>query len=381
MKGIKRGIIFIIIHSLSFSLLQSQVRVRLLAAEKPEFVFITAVNGTLEVLSGTKRLGLVTEGDQMLLAVYRGKVALRFLGKDGILVDSASIRGLSGYEIFRLSNSLPQESSGLYSGRIDCFSDMESLLVINTTETESYVAGVVKAEGGNGKTLEYFKTQAVIARTYTYRNLNRHINDRYNLCDDVHCQSYAGIISDKLIEEAVTLTRDRVIVTPDSTLIISAFHSNCGGETASAESVWLSPLPYLISVKDPYCSGMRNYSWTRNIDVKGWIGALRSAGYDAPEGKASDYIFNQPLRQENYRIGSFSMSLVSIRTALNLRSSWFSVTAMGDSLKLTGRGYGHGVGLCQEGAIAMAGKGLSYMEIINFYYPGVRILTIGEVKK
>ncbi len=78
----------------------------------------------------------------------------------------------------------------------------------------------------------------------------------------------------------------------------------------------------------------------------------------------------------DYKAGSFSLPLKTIRSDLNLRSTFFSVYVSGDSVILKGRGYGHGVGLCQEGAMEMAAKGFSYRKIIRFYYSGVFISDI-----
>jgi stage II sporulation protein D len=84
---------------------------------------------------------------------------------------------------------------------------------------------------------------------------------------------------------------------------------------------------------------------------------------------------------QDYVTGSFSIPFSRIRNELDLRSAWFSVKAVGDSLRLSGRGYGHGVGLCQEGAIVMASQGIGYEDIITFYYPGVKLMKITDVKK
>ena len=88
------------------------------------------------------------------------------------------------------------------------------------------------------------------------------------------------------------------------------------------------------------------------------------------------FVFSQEHRKSDYRTGNFFMPLRLIRNDLSLRSTFFSVTVSGDSVILDGRGYGHGVGLCQEGAMAMASKGFTYRQIIGFYYTGVRIGTI-----
>jgi stage II sporulation protein D len=128
---------------------------------------------------------------------------------------------------------------------------MATLVLINTCDVEKYVAGVVKAEGGSGKNLEYFKSQAVIARTYMYKYIDKHLSDGYNLCDNTHCQAFNGSSADSILNEAAMETKGLVILDKDSTLIISAFSSNCGGETSSSEDVWLSSQPYLKKVIDP----------------------------------------------------------------------------------------------------------------------------------
>ena len=137
--------------------------------------------------------------------------------------------------------------SQYYSGDLQCFPDLGTLVLINISDIEKYISGVVRAEGGTGKNLEYFKTQAIIARTYMYKYFDKHTADRYNVCDNTHCQAFNGLSSDSLLNEAALETKGLVILDKDSTLIISAFHSNCGGETSSSEDVWLSGQPYLKS--------------------------------------------------------------------------------------------------------------------------------------
>jgi stage II sporulation protein D len=255
------------------------------------------------------------------------------------------------------------------------------MIIINSLDIESYLAGVVLAEGGSGKNIEFFKAQAVIARTYTYKYFDKHIPDRYNLCDDTHCQVYSGLTTDPVILRAVRETRDMVIVTADSTLIMSAFHSNCGGETSPSEYVWLSPQPYLVKVPDPFCVRSRNASWEKMVSLGRWTELVRKNNYKGNADSSEIFAFSQPARTDNYSIEGFKMPLRVIRDELGLKSSWFSVIPQGDSLYIRGRGYGHGVGLCQEGAMMMAAGGSAYGEIIRFYYPGVKITDIRFAKK
>ena len=232
------------------------------------------------------------------------------------------------------------------------------------------------AEGGTGKNLEYFKTQAIIARTYMYKYFDKHKSDKYNVCDNTHCQAFNGLSSDSLLNEAALETKGIVILDKDSTLIISAFSSNCGGETASSEDVWLMKQPYLKSVADPYCHFSKNATWQKSFSGKEWVSYLRKSGYNEQAEDLSVFNFMQKTRLADYESGSFRIPLRNMRTDLDLRSTFFSVYSIGDSVILKGRGYGHGVGLCQEGAMIMASKGFTYQEIINFYYTGVILSDI-----
>jgi stage II sporulation protein D len=232
------------------------------------------------------------------------------------------------------------------------------------------------AEGGPGKNLEYFKTQAIIARTYMYKYFDKHLPDRYNVCDNTHCQAFNGLSSDSLLNKAALETKGLVILDKDSVLIISAFHSNCGGETSSSEDVWLSGLPYLKSVVDPYCLASRNATWQKSFSMNDWVKYIRKSGYNGIVDDPSVFNFIQKSRLADYKSGTYTLALRTMRSDFNLRSTFFSLNANRDSIVLTGRGYGHGVGLCQEGAMVMAAKGFKYPEIINFYYSGVFISDI-----
>jgi stage II sporulation protein D len=264
----------------------------------------------------------------------------------------------------------------LYQGNLKVYPDLATLVMVNTVDIEQYIAGVVKAEGGNGKNIEYFKTQAVICRTYMYRYMNKHKADRYNLCDNTHCQAFNGITSDTLIIRAALITKGQVILDSLNRLIVSAFHSNCGGETASASGVWLTNEPYLKAKADPFCLTSRNAGWERRLSLGDWLEYLRRAGFEPKADEQPSYNFYQRSRLSEYRISDFKIPLTKIRADWRLRSTFFSVVAQGDSIIFRGKGYGHGVGLCQEGAMVMAAKGFSYSQIIDFYYSGVIIRDI-----
>jgi stage II sporulation protein D len=369
--------LFLVLFLSVFSTVVSgQVKIRLFANQSPESAVFTVTAGMYELDSFNGEIIPVLKGESVIIMKFDRKLAVKTRYEKGFICDSLAISGKSGDDYFslRLVSKLPVRQ--YYSGDLQCFPDFGTLLFINSTDVEKYISGVVKAEGGSGKNLEFFKTQAIIARTYMYKYFDKHLSDGYNVCDNTHCQAFNGLSTDTLLNIAASETHGQVILDSDSVLIISAFHSNCGGETSSSDDVWLSGQPYLKSVFDPYCKTSRNAVWQKSFPENDWVSYLKRSGYMEQINDPSQLSFTQEERLIDYKTGSFSMPLRTIRSDLNLRSTFFSVYADADSVILKGRGYGHGVGLCQEGAMVMASKGFKYKDIINFYYSGVFISDI-----
>jgi stage II sporulation protein D len=360
------------------ALASGQVRIRLFSASNPQLALFTVTSGKYDLNTFVSESFEIAEGENVIFTELNNRLFIKIRDKQGIICDSVRISSGTGNDSYSLRvNGIRQ----YYSGDLHCYLDLGSIMLISICDIESYIAGVVKAEGGSGKNLEYFKSQAVIARTYMYKYFNKHIADRFNLCDNTHCQVYNGISDDTLIIRAAFETKGEVILGPDSTLIISAFHSNCGGETSPSEYVWLTSQPYLKKVTDPFCTGSRNARWQTSMGLEEWTEYLARIGYTGDKGDPALLNFSQRTRLMDFKIRNFSVPLAQIRNDLKLRSTFFSVSTDGDSVIFSGRGYGHGVGLCQEGAMMMAVKGFDYKQIINFYYTGVIIANIGEAVK
>lgn len=353
-----------------------QVRVRLFSDKAPESIVFLVTRGQYEVNAFDSAPIIIKKGEPVVLVRYSGKLVVKARNSKGFVCDSVIFTAKTSDDSFslRINGDAPVRHN--YAGDLLCFPDLGKLVLINTCDLEKYIAGVVKAEGGSGKNIEYFKSQAVIARTYMYKYFDKHIGDKYNVCDNTHCQAFSGLSSDSILNVAALDTKGQVIIDQDSTLIISAFHSNCGGETSSSEDVWLTSQPYLKSVVDTNCLSSRNAVWEMGISLNTWLEYLKKVGYTGKKDDPVVFNFAQKSRLKDYKTSSFTIPLRTIRSDLNLRSTFFSVVAKGDSVILKGRGYGHGVGLCQEGAMVMAGKGFNYRQIIEFYYFGVKISDI-----
>jgi stage II sporulation protein D len=376
-----RKLLIIQILLISISWISSgQVRVRIFANQKPSSALLTVAEGKyeLDVYDG-KSISL-TAGDPVILAMYDNKIAVKIRNSVSFMCDSLTVKGLTGNDSFYFRVNGSSIVRQLYSGDLQCISDLGVLVFINICDVEQYIAGVVRTEGGPGKRIEYLKSQAVLARTFMYKHFERHLIDRYNLCDNTHCQAFNGISTDTLISRAALETKGLVVLDHDSTLIISAFHSNCGGETSTSDFVWLSGNSYIKKVIDPYCIKSPNATWRKTIPLTEWEAYLKKSGFVPVGTTAPSYNFSQLTRQNNYRIGSFSLPFGQIRNDLNLRSAFFSVVKEGNLITFKGRGYGHGVGLCQEGAMVMAARGFKYSEIIRFYYSDVIISDIKNAR-
>jgi stage II sporulation protein D len=360
------------------TLVSAQVKIRIFANQSPESAVFTVVNGKYIIDSYSGSNFILSKGELLIISRLDGRLAIKTRNSPGFFVDSVVFSAQSSDDSFslRINGQAPVRQN--YTGDLHCFPDLGTLVLINNCDIEKYIAGVVKAEGGSGKNIEYFKSQAVIARTYMYKYFDKHLQDGYNLCDNTHCQAFNGTSADTILNKAAIETSGLVILDRDSSLIISAFHSNCGGETSSSEEVWLTSRPYLKSVIDPYCINSRNALWDRSISIIDWLNLLRKTGFNGNIVDPAMLSFSQKNRLPDYRVGNFTVPLITIRTELNLRSTFFSVVPQNDTIKLIGRGYGHGVGLCQEGAMVMASKGFDYRKIIDFYYFGVMISDIGD---
>lgn len=256
------------------------------------------------------------------------------------------------------------------------------MVLVNQVKLEEYVAGVVQAEAGRDQAVEYYKLQAVSCRTYALANLRRHAPEGFELCDGVHCQVYHGRSDHDAIAAASRATRGMVAVDASIRLIHATFHSNCGGETMNAEDLWSKPEPYLRSTLDTFCLASPHATWQRSIARGEWLGYLQRK-YDVPvEDKhvVAAVTHFTPNCRELYLPGARTLVPVEdIRADWKLNSAYFSIEPKGEEVILSGRGFGHGVGVCQEGAMNMARSGRSFVDILHHYYAEVHLVDLSTL--
>jgi stage II sporulation protein D len=301
--------------------------------------------------------------------------SLKIFFHDGrtLITSKVSITSGNRYAYFRLSHNLKPTNFREYDDGLKVTNRFGTLLLVNEVEMNDYLCGVIEKEAGKKKHPEFFKIQAVLCRTYWAKARPNHTPEGFELCDGVHCQAFMGRSSAvPAIVEAVLATENMIVCDTSGMPVTAVFHSNCGGETEAAENVWSQSRPYLKPVKDPYCRETPNANWTKTISMAEWISYLQSNGFKISDDISSNaFAFEQPVRMKYYRAGNDSVTFVKIRNDLKLKSAFFSVTPGVNEVKLYGRGFGHGVGMCQEGAMQMAKKRKSYEEILRFYFSDV----------
>lgn len=249
----------------------------------------------------------------------------------------------------------------------------KKMILIGDVEFETYIAGVVQSEI-YGQHSDIFRIQAIISRTWALRNIKKHAADGYNFCDNVHCQAYLNRCIRPDIMLGVIESSGETLVDSAGKLIETPFHSNSGGQTANSEDVWRTALPYLRSVADTFSFRMRQSDWVRTISADRWLNYFsKTHKLNTADSAVRDSLlhFSQPVRQARI----LGVPLTRVRLDWQLKSTFFSVTfdTMANNVILTGHGYGHGVGLSQEGAIRMVTLGYAYDSILRHYYTGAML--------
>ena len=344
-------------------------------------IVISAYNGRLTAYRNGSEQFSVPDGQVVYVTLRDGKLAVT--GVNGFIgsFDGFSVQSSDSSAVVRLRPVTPQAEARNYENRVFLSVDPDRIRLIHRIDEELYIAGVVEAEAGQGKAPEFYKAKAVICRTYLYGHINRHENEGFHLCDEIHCQAYKGQCRSRVIRPAVSATKEIILTDrKESKPILAAYHSNCGGETESAVNAWQTNLPYLIPVVDPYCTSQPNARWQKIITLDDWIQYLMKNGFNPDPNVVTDFSFRQEKRVPDYTVNDFSMFVKQIRSDWQLRSTFFTISVEDDNVVINGRGYGHGVGLCQEGAMEMGRKGFKYGEIIGYYYKHVNLVPVSTLQ-
>ncbi|MBN2372757.1 SpoIID/LytB domain-containing protein [bacterium] len=272
----------------------------------------------------------------------------------------------------------------LYRGEIVIFLDKSwKLGVINRLGIEEYIKGLMKAEISPSWSFESLKAQAVIARTYALYQLAHNTNSLYDLKASTESQVYLGVCGeDPMTDHAVDATRGQALIY-ENDYIPALYHACCGGHTEDARYVFHDHLS-LVGVPCSYCKASPHFEWEnqighiqiRNLFLRQYfrMGVIKSISVmeRSSSGRAENIIITHSLGQEIIS-GKQLRALLGHNT---IRSTLFTIIKEKDAFVFKGKGWGHGVGLCQWGAKAMAEEGYKCEDILTHYYPLSSIVTV-----
>jgi stage II sporulation protein D len=247
---------------------------------------------------------------------------------------------------------------------------------------EKYVAAALAGESSVFGSNEALKAMAVVARTYAIRMRGRHAAEGFDLCASTHCQHIDLDAVTPRLQQIADATSGEMLWYRGK-LAFTPYSFDCGGRTEDAAAVWPDEsAPYLKSREDPYCARAGSTEWHWSAAGAGIAEALLRQGLHSParlteirvvqrtsSGRAQQLEINgdAPVR---IAAGAFRFAVGRELGWNTLRSDWFDAHAANGKLLFTGRGSGHGVGLCQRGADQMGAEGRSYREILAYYFPG-----------
>jgi len=250
---------------------------------------------------------------------------------------------------------------------------------------ERYVAGVLAGESSVFRSNEALKAMAVAARTYAVRLRGRHASEGFDFCDTTHCQRLDLAAVTPRLEAIVQETAGQLLWF-EGKPAFACYTRDCGGRSEDAAAVWPEQAaPYLRSHDDPYClrAAPAGSAWQWNADPRQVADALGRALLTAPHrlerieiesatpsGRARTLVLAGAGERVRIAAGSFRFAMGREVGWNTVRSDFYRVHTAGGRLVFEGRGSGHGVGLCQDGAEQMGLEGHTWREILAFYYPG-----------
>lgn len=346
----------------------AEIRIGLYYGKEVESFVFSTVEGEYLLLGDGRQVAVIRSGTMFHVERAGDKMAVNDTTQSYGIFSNLEFRGISSGNIFQIRSVFPALKSKESEGDLKAAVYIDEVIrLVNRLDLEDYIPGTVESEGGSGALPEYYKAQAVIARTYAIKNFHRHAHEGFNLCDGVHCQAFNGKSRmNKQIVDATIQTIGEILVDPTGMPVVTPYHANCGGATGSASLEWNRDLPHLMPLNDPFCDKSLQRNWNKSVPLETWIQYLEKEGYTREHEKLfkdSTISRRKYLDQENQQL-----LMKDIREEFGLKSSFFKIEEADGKIVITGRGYGHGLGLCQEGAMEMARKGFTYIDILMFYF-------------
>lgn len=274
-----------------------------------------------------------------------------------------------------------------YRGNIEIKKGEKGLYIINALNIEDYLKGVVPQEIDHKWDMEALKAQAVVARTYALYYMKENRNKEYDLEASIMSQVYNGMDGEKSRTTISVIETEGIVLTYDGKVIEAFYHASCGGHTENSGEVWSKDAPYLRGVECPE----PGQPWERRITLGEIETALRKDGINPGRvisaeiasttgtgrvGYLKIFVINGGVNEPLYIRGNDFRRIFGYT---RIPSAYFRLNGSGDEIRITGKGAGHGVGLCQFGAKELAERGRGFKEILRHYYRGIEIARVRDI--
>ena len=345
----------------------------------PDLVRVAIVRDSRELelaIHGNYRIRDLSTGKVIGHGTYLPNSKVRLLDR-GILV------GLDVYPAKRLIIEPGRDASIIiddrpFRGEVTLIRTPDNhITVVNNINVEDYIKGVLFHEVSHHWPMEALKAQAIAARTYALYSLNS--TKPYDVTNDIYSQVYGGRNSERYRTDlAVDYTRSQVLAY-NNKIIPAYFHATCGGMTEDGRELWdLADLPPLRGVPCSFCQASPHFHWKKNFRLKDIQDALNLHGHKTSSIKditiidrdRSERIEHLKITQKNGE--ELIIKGKDFRDLMGpniLMSNNYDIVMQGYYVDIIGKGWGHGVGLCQWGALGMARQQFNYKQMIAYYYP------------
>ena len=355
---------------------------------------VVKVDSQIILSDKNKKLAKVNSGNNLIFSLYDEELKLTISNKE-FVADTFYLDGNDDSSIIQVDNKK-------YRGRLKIFGSVSQIKVVNQIGLEDYVKGVMTREmpiGKGNENYEALKAFSICVRTYALLKIFEN-KSFYDIYPDTRDQVYGGVDAETQISSKAVNETKRMILSYNGSPAVVFFHSTCGGFTEDVGNVFSKiDLPYLKTIEDgsePYCNIAPKFNWTEQYSEALFVTRL----YDAKLIPAKNYIIKNLEVKSRFKSGRVSELIVDLLDNNNaekrismfgnniryviktsdgksiLRSTLFNIFLQDDNeVLIKGKGYGHGVGLCQWGAIGQSRKGLDYQSILNHYFHGTKIIN------
>lgn len=337
---------------------------------KGKKIYISSENGSaiLEIKSGGYYTYKLESGDIQTISKVGNEMKFKDKKTSKIYLHKGTPETI-------IKISLDGENFSRYRGDFEFIPYKNSILPLNSVQSEDYIYSVVPSEIGHYFPEEAIKAQSLAARSYLYYGLRYSKYDKFDLFDNVNSQMYLGIDKEnKKINKSIDSTRGKVVLY-NGKPINALYYSTSGGITANNEDVWGgSAVPYLRSVNDRGNEAKSpRLKWKIRVS-KNKIS--KKFGFKVKGIKVIEVKSNRVSKIKVYGGRTKILTGDKFRNIIgygSIYSTQFKVKSSGNYFTFTGKGSGHGVGMSQYGAYGLSKKGRNYEEILKYYYKDVQI--------